>query len=158
MVVTRAGQASQPRNVPLARISPGIFTLPGTGRGPAVAVNSSDGTVAQPAGSAPPINSRPARPLEAIIIYANGLGPVDPPVAAGAASLDTLRRTTTAPAVLIGGREAQVLFSGLAPQFPGVNQLNVVVPEGVAPGNAVPLQLRVAGITTTDQVTIAVGN
>jgi uncharacterized protein (TIGR03437 family) len=37
-----------------------------------------------------------------------------------------------------------------------VNQINVVVPQGVTPGDALPLQLQVGGITTTDQVTIAV--
>ena len=59
------------------------------------------------------------------------------------------------PTVLIGGVEAQVPFSGLAPEFVGVNQLNVVVPSGVMPG-VVPIQLRMGGITTTDQVTIAI--
>jgi uncharacterized protein (TIGR03437 family) len=60
------------------------------------------------------------------------------------------------PVVLIGGVQAQVAFSGLSPEFPGVNQINVVVPQGVTPGNAVPLQLQVGGITSTDQVTIAI--
>ena len=158
LVVNRQGALSAPRNVQLARVSPGIYTLPGTGIGPAVVVNSSDGSVAQPPGSVPGAVSRPARPGEAIIIYANGLGPVDRPIADGAASLDALRRTLVVPIVLIGNREAEVLFSGLAPQFPGVNQVNVVVPQGVQAGGSVPLQLRVAGITTSDQVTIAVGN
>jgi len=76
----------------------------------------------------------------------------------GAASLDALRRTTTVPTVLIGGRQAQVPFSGMSPQFPGVNQINAVVPEGVQPGNQVPIQLMVGGVTTSNQVTIAVGN
>ena len=91
-----------------------------------------------------------------IIIYANGLGAVNVPVASGSNTADALRTNTTTPEVLIGGRNAQVAFSGLAPEFVGVNQLNVVVPEGVTPGDAVPLQLRVGGITTTNRVTIAV--
>ena len=37
----------------------------------------------------------------------------------------------------------------------GGYQINVEVPE-VNPGDAVPLQLRVGGITTTEQVTIAI--
>jgi uncharacterized protein (TIGR03437 family) len=141
----------------MVRVSPGIFTLTNSGVRPAVAVNV-DGSVTQQPGLIPGLNSRPGRAGEVIVIYANGLGPVDPPVADGAASLDALRRTVLTPTVLIGGVEAQVLFSGLAPQFPGVNQLNVVIPAGVQPGNAVPLQIRVAGITTSDQVTIAIGN
>jgi uncharacterized protein (TIGR03437 family) len=156
VVVTRGGNASQARNVQAARFSPGIFTLPGTGLGAAVVVNASDGSVAQPAGSVPGVASRPARRGEIIIIYANGLGPVEPPIEAGRASLDALRHSTTPPAVLIGGQEATLHFSGLAPQFPGVNQLNATVPSGAPTGNAVPIQLRLAGITTTDQATIAV--
>jgi uncharacterized protein (TIGR03437 family) len=49
-----------------------------------------------------------------------------------------------------------VAFSGLSPDYPGVNQLNVVMPEGLSPGNALPLQIRMGGLTTTDQVTVAV--
>lgn len=157
VVVTRDGRASSPRNFPVAQFSPGIFTFSGNGIGLAVAVNSDDGSVSQAAGSVPGVAARPARSGSAIIVYATGMGPVDPPVANGAASLDTLRRNTTIPTVLIGGRQAQVLFSGLSPQFPGVNQLNVVVPEGLPPGQ-VALQLQVGGVTTSDRVTIAVGN
>jgi uncharacterized protein (TIGR03437 family) len=126
--------------------------------GPAVIVNASDGSVAQPDGTVPGVTNRPARPGEIVIMYANGLGPVEPAAVLGAASLDALRRTTTTPTVLIGGREAEVQFSGLTPQFVGVNQLNVVVPAGLAPAMAVPVQLRVGDITTTDLATMAIGN
>ena len=68
-----------------------------------------------------------------------------------------LAHAITTPVVLIGGVSAHVDFAGLSPQFPGVNQVNVVIPAGVAPGDAVPLQLQLGGITTTDRVTIAVG-
>jgi len=48
-------------------------------------------------------------------------------------------------------------FSGLSPQFVGVNQLNVIVPKA-APGDAVPIQIQVGGITSPSTITIAVGN
>jgi uncharacterized protein (TIGR03437 family) len=67
-----------------------------------------------------------------------------------------LRSTITIPVVMIGGVSAQVAFSGLSPQFVGVNQVNVVVPAGVTPGNAVPLQISVGGLTSTNQVTMAI--
>jgi len=60
------------------------------------------------------------------------------------------------PTVLIGGREALLGFSGLSPEFVGIYQINAEVPASVATGNAVPLQIRVGGITTSDTVTIAV--
>jgi uncharacterized protein (TIGR03437 family) len=68
----------------------------------------------------------------------------------------TLTNVTTAPVVLVGGVQATVTFAGLSPQFPGVNQVNFVVPSGVTPGDAIPLQFQVGGITTTDKVTMAI--
>jgi uncharacterized protein (TIGR03437 family) len=158
MVVTRGGASSQARSVQLAQVSPGIYTISAMGDGPGVVVNLDDGSLAQPAGSITNYPTRPVRTGGAIIIYATGLGPVDPPLANGADSQDALRRTVMMTSVLIGGREAQVLFSGLSPQFPGVYQLNVVVVPDTPTGNAVPIQLRIGGMTSTDRVTIAVSN
>jgi uncharacterized protein (TIGR03437 family) len=56
---------------------------------------------------------------------------------------------------MIGGLSAQVPFSGLSPQFVGVNQLNVTIPN-VTPGDAVPIQIQMNGITTSNQIPIAV--
>ena len=50
------------------------------------------------------------------------------------------------PLVTIGGLSAQVPFSGLTPQFPGVNQLNVVIPANVATGASVPVTIQLNGI------------
>jgi len=66
-----------------------------------------------------------------------------------------LRNTLIVPTVTVGGVQAQVLFSGLTPQFVGVNQLNIVVPN-VTPGDNLPLQLQMSGITTPNNTTISV--
>ena len=59
--------------------------------------------------------------------------------------------------VLVGGVSAKIQFAGLAPQFPGVYQLNFIVPDGVTPGDAVPLQIQIeGGGTSTDKVTLAI--
>jgi uncharacterized protein (TIGR03437 family) len=153
-VVVRRGDAmSAPRDFQIGPFSPGIFSVQ-FGVGTAIAVNP-DGSVAAPENSIPGLRTQPAKIGDTIILYATGLGVTDPPGRTADNSLDALRRTTTIPTVLIGGREAQASFSGLSPQFVGVNQMNVVVPTGVTPG-VVPIQLRVGGITSTDQVTIAV--
>ena len=86
---------------------------------------------------------------------ATGLGAVDVPIQSGHDSQDALRQTLTKPIVLMGGISAPVQFSGMSPQFVGVNQLNVVVPN-TAPGDAVSIQLQVGGITTSDQITLAI--
>ncbi len=157
VVVTNNGVASPPQNVQVGQFSPGIFSV-NFGTGQAIAINNPDGSLAAPAGSIPGLSTRPAVVGDpgGLIILATGLGPVSPTVANGAASTDALRYTTTTPVVLVGGVPAQVLFSGLSPNFVGVNQLNVILAPGTPTGNQVPLQIQVGGLTSTNQVTIAV--
>ena len=81
---------------------------------------------------------------------------MDSPISDGANSADTVRNTLTQPTVLIGGVAAQVTFSGLTPQFVGVNQINVTIPAGTPTGNAVSLVLHVNGSLSSNPATIAV--
>jgi uncharacterized protein (TIGR03437 family) len=153
VVVTRDGATSSQMPVTVGPFSPGIFASGGRG----IAVNNTDGTLAWPAGAVQGLTTHPAKPGDALILYATGLGPLlEPPPANGQNSTDLLRHTATTPQVLIGGISAQVLFSGLTPQFVGVNQVNVVVPDNAPAGDAVPIQLRMGGLTSTDKVTIAI--
>ena len=86
----------------------------------------------------------PAHSGEILSLYANGLGPVtNTPASGNAALASPLSQTTGAPPVVtIGGQQAQVSFSGLAPTFPGLYQLNVTVP---------------AGLTGNQNVTVSIG-
>ena len=46
--------------------------------------------------------------------------------------------------VKIGGLDAQVLYKGAAPGLiHGVGQINVLIPQGVAPGDAVPVEVMI---------------
>jgi len=56
---------------------------------------------------------------------------------------------------MIGGLPATVNFSGVAPGYAGLYQLDVQIPAGVSPGSDVPLTISVAG-SETDTSTIAV--
>jgi uncharacterized protein (TIGR03437 family) len=154
VVVTNNKVASPAQTFQVGQFSPGIFSVQ-FGVGQAIAINL-DGSLAAPAGSIPGLATHPAKAGDTVIILATGLGPVTPAVKDGANTTDALRTTTTTPVVMIGGVSATVAFSGLSPQFVGVNQVNIVVPAGVTPGNAVPLQISVGGLTSTNQVTMAI--
>jgi uncharacterized protein (TIGR03437 family) len=56
---------------------------------------------------------------------------------------------------MIGEVRASVLFSGLAPTFVGLYQINVQVPAAAPFGNAVPLVVSIGG-AIAQTVTIAV--
>ncbi len=55
----------------------------------------------------------------------------------------------------IGGATRGVSFSGLAPGFVGLYQIDAIVPAGITPGNQVPVVVSIAG-ETSPPVTIAV--
>jgi uncharacterized protein (TIGR03437 family) len=153
VVVIRNALPSAPVVVQVARLSPGIYTFNGR---LAVAVNAADGTIAQANGSLAGLGTHAAEVGSVVILYANGLGPVDRPVFDGNLSSDPITRTLSEPTVRLGGVEASVLYSGLAPQFVGVNQLNVLLPANVPTGDAVPIQIQLGGITTSEAISIAV--
>jgi uncharacterized protein (TIGR03437 family) len=71
------------------------------------------------------------------------LGAVDPPVQDGTAGGGNPTSNATAPVtVLIGGKPGTVSFSGLAPGYPGLYQINVQVPP-IPPGiTTLPLAIE----------------
>ena len=83
------------------------------------------------------------------MLYASGLGDVSPAVAAGSAAPSSpLSRTVLPVDLIIGGVRAEVAFAGLAPGFAGLYQVNAVVPSPVTPGDAVPVTIGVAGVSS----------
>lgn len=121
--------------IPVIMSGPAVFTQNGRGQGLAIARNAN--------GS---VNDRlnPASPGEALTIYATGLGAVEPGIPSGMpAPADPLSRVVENVRVAVGGVEAEVLFAGLAPNFVGLYQIDILVPETVEPGQIVPLGLQV---------------
>ena len=85
-------------------------------------------------------SAHPASPGEVMLIYCTGLGAVSNPPADGAAGSG--QSTTAKPTVTIGGQKGTVQFSGLAPGFVGLNQVNVQLPATLKSGNqAVVLEI-----------------
>jgi uncharacterized protein (TIGR03437 family) len=109
--------------------APGVFAV----------VHAADGV--------PVSAARPASSGSVLVIYANGLGPVQPATTTGqAASADPLSRTQTPPAVTVGGVPAEIIFSGLTPGFVGLYQINVRLGTNVPAGSETPLVVTVGGI------------
>lgn len=157
VTVRRNGVTSAVQTVVVNQFAPGVFAA----NGHAIAIIATDpkdpryGTLAAPTGSIPGLTTSPAHVNDVLIVYATGLGPVDPPVQSGRDSLDALRVTVTKPTVLVGSVPSTLYFSGLTPQFPGVYQVNIGVPQ-VPPASAVPLQIQIGGITSPTSANIAI--
>jgi uncharacterized protein (TIGR03437 family) len=143
--VSVGGQASTPISVPLAPVSPGIFTLTADGKG-AGAITHANGSAVT--------SQSPSQRGEVVIIYATGLGQVAPPVGTG--SLPSGASNTVSPVTLtIGGINVIPEFAGLAGCCVGLNQINGKIPAGVASGAAVPVVLTIGG-KPSNTATIAV--
>jgi uncharacterized protein (TIGR03437 family) len=80
-----------------------------------------------------------------ITLLVNGLGPVNNRPANGAAPGNADSTTQSNPTVTIGGERAEVQFSGLAPNQPGVYQVRVAVPSGFGSGTQ-PVVLTMNGV------------
>jgi uncharacterized protein (TIGR03437 family) len=153
IIVNRTASSSQPMPVQVNAFAPALLAL-NLGGLQALATNA-DGTITAVTGPLPGFNAHPATAGDTITFYATGLGTVNPPPLDGAASSDTTRQTVSTPTVQIGGVAAQVMFSGLSPQFVGIYQICVMVPGGVTTGGAVPVQVQTADGSNANPVTIA---
>ena len=129
-------------NVPVLRAQPGIFEY--TPQGSSLryaAVLKSDNTVVAP-------NNRIPRG-GVFSIFLTGMGPSLPLLPTGQpAPSNPLATTFFQPTVGIAGRGVPVLFSGLAPLFVGLYQINAMAPEDAPVGEAVTLDIIVEGVAS----------
>ena len=122
----------------LAEYSPGFFIIDTTNQ--SVAAEDVDYHVVT--------TSNPVARGAAVQLFLNGLGPVNctagppsctssgqPADGVGAPSNpQQLATTKTNPTITIGGQTAHLIFSGLAPYFASLYQVNVIVPSGIGTG------------------------
>ena len=147
VTATVGGQTSAAQQVNLASVAPGVFAMNAQGQG--AIEDALSGQLISP------INPAKAGATY-ISIYCTGLGPVtNQPVTGAAASANVLSETIMRPTVMIGGVPTGILFSGLAPTFVGLYQINVQVPAAVPFGDTVPVIVSIGG-ATANAVTIAV--
>lgn len=143
--VTVNGQTSVLRTFAIDGLAPGIFTATSDGRGTA-AVLHQDGVTTVTA-------QNPAKPNEVVVFFATGLGVLSPPLGTGEPSVGN---RTAAPTVTIDGASAEILFSGAAPGFVGLNQINLRSPPSTRTAAAIPVVLTIGG-KQSNAVTIPVG-
>jgi len=146
MQVRRGGAALMSQSMGVEAAAPGIFALNQQGTGPGVIVHASDFRLVG-AGA-------PARPGEYISIFCTGLGRLARPVVSGDLPPSPPPETLIRPQVKIANRLATVTYSGVAPSFVGLYQVNVQVPEET-PAGAHPLQILMNG-AASNTVTLAV--
>ncbi len=143
------GVRSDPFAVPVAATAPGLFTANATGTGQGAILNQDNVTH----------NSAqaPAPRGSIVILWGTGEGLTDPPGVDGRLAIGVLPAPLAAVSVTIGGMAAKVDYAGAAPYLmPGVFQINAEVPQGVQPGNNVPVLVTIGGASTQAGVTLAV--
>jgi len=124
IAITNNGSVSPAISVPVLSAQPGIFgySVGGQVFGAVLHANFQLADIAHP-----------VEADETVLIYCTGLGAVSSPPGDGVPANG--QPTTVTPNVTIGGTPATVSFSGLAPGFVGLNQVNVRVPSGLKSGN-----------------------
>jgi uncharacterized protein (TIGR03437 family) len=152
IVVNAGGVNSAATTLSVGTASPGIFTISQTGAGQGAILIANTATLAGPV-SIP--GAQPAAKGQAVSVFCTGLGAVSQSQTSGQPASGVLANTTILPTVMIGGQPAAVSFSGLAPGFVGLYQVNVTVPVNAPSGDAVSFVLTINGVAS-NSVTMAV--
>ena len=141
VVVTRNGAVSAPQPVSLVSSQPGVFTQAQNGQGTAaLLIVHADGSWVV-AG-----NGNSAKAGDTLEIFCAGLGDVTPRAVAGDPTPPSPLSWVIDPVtVTVGGVKVGTSFSGLAPGFTGLYQVNATLPAGIAPSQQAPLVLSQGG-------------
>ena len=143
------GVRSDPLEVAITATAPGLFTTDSSGKGQGAILNQ-DGITRNSA-------ANPAPPGSVVVLWATGEGITNPPGVDGRPAVDVLPKPVAAVSVTIGGLPATVEYAGAAPgMMPGIFQVNARVPASVAPGDHVPVQVKVGNSASQDGVTVTI--
>jgi 6-phosphogluconolactonase len=146
--VSYQGQRSSAVAVPVAVAAPGIFTADGSGSGQGI-ISNDDGTLNSP--------DNPAAVGSTVLVSATGEGQTIP------SGVDGKPGDSPAPVPIkpvtatVGGLVAQIVSAGgVSGMVAGFLQVAVQIPDGVTPGDSVPIVLTIRGITSQPNVTLAI--
>lgn len=133
------GSGKRTVNVFVEVAMPAIFTLDGSGAGPAAAINASNNGVVS--------SNNPLHAGDYVELYATGLG--------ATTSQSGLDYANQQPTVTIGGQNCPVSYAGRAPGYMGLDQINCIVPSGLGANTAAPVVVT-SGIRSSNVATLAV--
>jgi uncharacterized protein (TIGR03437 family) len=159
LVVTTPTGSSAPFAVNVEAVKPGLLAPASFSIGAVqnvVALFPDNVTYVLPPGAIAGVPSRRARPGDTIIFYGIGFGGVDRNIPPGQV-VQQQNSLTALLVVRIGGVQANVSYGGLAPNFVGLYQFNVTVPN-VSAGDAVPVTFSLGGAAGSQNLALAVGN
>ena len=130
VVVRRNGVDSVAESVAVNDYAPGLFNNAFTGE--PIVVRFADGSLITAA--------NPAQPGDVLILYLTGVGDLTNPPPTGAVALASpLSVSSVTPTVTVGGAQAQVFFAGLTPGLVALVQMNIQLPDVLAPGDSLQL-------------------
>ena len=147
VIVSFGGESSEPAAISIRPSAPGLFAVAQNGSGAGVIQNY------EPAGNQLNQMTRPARPGQYVVLWGTGLGAIDGP--------DNVRPpvgpVNSGLVVEIGGVALTPDYAGRAPGFPGVDQINVRLPDdgSIEEGCYVRVQVR-SGDYPSRQVHMAI--
>ena len=143
------GQVYGGSEISLTSSSPGLFTLDQSGAGGITAINFDDNTINGP--------NHAVRRGSYLILYGTGIGPVANEPADGmpasgqpASDLPTVLVASSGSGATQTFLPATVTYSGLAPGFAGLWQINVQIPANAQSGSAVTIRVFENGIPNLD--------
>jgi uncharacterized protein (TIGR03437 family) len=119
-----------------------------------VALHADGTTYVLPPGAIPGLPARQAQPGETILLYGIGFGSVTPNIAAGQI-VTAANQLSQQVQFLFNGSPGTVQYDGLAPNFVGLYQFNVVVPN-VSDNDALPFSFTLGGTAGTQTFVTAV--
>jgi len=159
MTVTVAGVTSPAYSINVNPVQPGLdapasFNIGGTQY---VVALFADGTYVLPEGAIAGVNSQPAQPGDEIVLYGIGFGPVTPNLPAGQLVQQANTLASTFEMSIGGVPVTDMPYSGLAPNYTGLYQFNLVLPANTGTG-AAPLTFTVDGVAGTQTLYLAVAN
>ena len=140
------GIASTALSATVADAGPGIFTVNSSGTGPAAAIS----------GDSLNTEANPVQRGAAIALYLTGDGAETPQPKDGVLVNGPYPATVAPISVTIGGKPANVVYSGAAPaSVAGLMQLNAVVAADADTGK-VPVTVTIGGVTSQANVFVYV--